>query len=68
MFPFPGLDHIYLPVPWRQCPGLGAPGAEEQQLGDVPEVKPHAATITAPVFPDLVPDDIGLVGEPPLRP
>lgn len=41
------------------------PYAEEHELRDVAEVKADASSIRTPISPYLVPNDVGLVGEPP---
>src|SRR5580704_14700537 len=39
--------------------------AEQQNLRHIAKIKPDAAAIRAPVFPDFVPDDVGLVEKSP---
>src|SRR5262249_49933636 len=59
-----GLEEVYLPAARRQG-AQAAPDAEEQELGDVAEVKAHAPARRPPVFARLEPDEVGLVREPP---
>jgi hypothetical protein len=44
---------------------VAAARTEQQPFHDVPEMKPHAAAVRATMLAALVPDDIGLGGEPP---
>jgi hypothetical protein len=49
----------------REGAGVLAADAEQDQFGDVAEVEADAAAVRAAVLADLVPDDVGLVGEAP---
>ena len=46
MFTLARLNHVHLRPPRRER-AHGASNAEQQQLGDVPKIKTHAATIWA---------------------
>ena len=65
MFAFPGSDEVHLPASRGQGTQLAA-GAEKYQFGDVPKVKPDAPPVAPAILADLVPHDVGLVGEPPV--
>ena len=65
MLPLAGGEQVHLPPAWRKRPQM-PPHAEEDQLGDVAEVEADAPPVRTAVAADLVPHEIGLVGEPPL--
>src|SRR5581483_2510834 len=67
MLPLPGRHEIDLAASGRFRARVLPLHPEEQNLGDVPEVKAHTTAVRSTVFPDLVPDEIGLVAEAPCR-
>jgi hypothetical protein len=56
-------DKIHLTTPRRKRSGVLAAHPEQNQLGDVPEIEPDAATIGAAIFPDFMPNDVRLVSK-----
>src|SRR5215813_10196398 len=58
-------QQVHLAAAGRERSSILAAHAEQDQLGHVAEIKADAAPIRAAVLPDLVPDDVGLVGEAP---
>ncbi len=46
---------------------MAAANAEQQDFGDVAEVKADPASVRPAVLADFVPDDVGLVGKSPRR-
>ena len=58
-------DEVHLPPPRRQSAGIFAPSAEQNDLGNVAEIEPHAPAIGAAILSGFVPDDVGFVIETP---
>ena len=58
-------QQIHLPPPRRERARVPAAHAEQQQLGHVAEIEADPAAVRTAVLADLVPDDVGLVAEPP---
>src|SRR5215469_7213795 len=58
-------EQIDLPPSGRERTRILALHAEQDQLGHVAKVESDAAAIRAAVLADLVPDDVGFVGEAP---
>ena len=65
MLALAALDHVDLAASGRLGAHVLAAGAEQQDLGHVAEIEADAAPVRAAVLADLVPDDVGLVVEPP---
>src|SRR4029453_3789135 len=56
---------VYLATPRRKRTRILAAHAEQNQLGNVAEIEPDPASVRAAILAHLVPDNVGLVGEPP---
>lgn len=65
MFALAGLDHVDLTSAGIERTGVLAAHAEQDDLGDIPEIEADAASVRPAVLPHLVPDQVGLVLEPP---
>src|SRR6202011_1530662 len=59
MLAFARGQQIHLSPSRRERAGILAANTEQNQFGDIAEVKTDAAAIRAAVLPHLVPDDIG---------
>jgi hypothetical protein len=65
MFPLPGCQQIH-PAPTRaKSTCIFSLHSEKNKLRDIAKIKPHASSIGTTVFPDLMPDKVGLVGKAP---
>ena len=64
MFPFPSADYVNL-CATRGQGSYVAPHSEQDYLSDVAEIEADSSAIRAAIFPDLVPDEVRFVLEPP---
>lgn len=65
MLTFARAKQVHLPPTGRERPCILAAHAEQHQFGDIAKIESHASPVRPSVFPDLVPDDVGLVLEAP---
>lgn len=65
VFALLGAEVVNLGAAGGEGAGVASADAEQEHFGDVAEVEADAAAVAAAVFPQLVPDDVGFVGEAP---
>ena len=65
MFALAGLHHVHLRSSGRKRARILAARSEQQKLGDIAKVEAHASPVRTAILADLVPDDVGFVGEAP---
>ena len=64
MFALACAENVHLGSSWLERAGISPACAEQQDFGDVAEIKPNASSIGAAIFADFLPDDVGFVFEP----